>query len=43
MWVHWASSFIISLQARNLRDTYFPIETNPHLTIEEKLPKMIEW
>lgn len=30
-------------KARELRDTYFPIEINPHLTIEEKIPKMIEW
>ncbi|XP_076088116.1 7-methylguanosine phosphate-specific 5'-nucleotidase A-like isoform X5 [Mytilus galloprovincialis] len=30
-------------KARTLRDTYFPIETNPKLSIEEKIPKMIEW
>lgn len=30
-------------KARILRDTYFPIETNPNITIEEKIPKMIEW
>ncbi|XP_048775723.2 7-methylguanosine phosphate-specific 5'-nucleotidase A-like isoform X2 [Ostrea edulis] len=30
-------------EARALRDHYFPIETNPNLTIEEKIPIMVEW
>lgn len=33
----------IHLQARALRDHYFPIETNPKLTVEEKIPVMVEW
>lgn len=30
-------------EARALRDHYFPIEMNPKLTIEEKIPVMVEW
>ncbi|KAJ8320404.1 hypothetical protein KUTeg_001991 [Tegillarca granosa] len=30
-------------KALELRDTYFSLETNPHMTIEEKIPLMIEW
>ncbi|XP_062604732.1 7-methylguanosine phosphate-specific 5'-nucleotidase A-like isoform X1 [Saccostrea cucullata] len=30
-------------EARALRDHYFPIETNPQLTMEEKIPIMVEW
>lgn len=30
-------------KALELRDTYFPLETNPHMTTEEKIPLMIEW
>ncbi|KAK3082748.1 hypothetical protein FSP39_004237 [Pinctada imbricata] len=31
------------VKARGLRDHYFPIETNPQLSIEEKIPIMVEW
>ncbi|WAR10473.1 5NT3A-like protein [Mya arenaria] len=30
-------------QAYKIRDKYFPIETDPNLTIEEKTPYMVEW
>ncbi|XP_050418697.1 7-methylguanosine phosphate-specific 5'-nucleotidase A isoform X1 [Patella vulgata] len=30
-------------KAKVLRDTYYPIEMNHDLTIQEKTPKMIEW
>ncbi len=31
------------LQTRKLLDTYYPIEIDPHMTIAEKVPYMIEW
>ncbi|KAH9523261.1 Cytosolic 5'-nucleotidase 3A [Bulinus truncatus] len=30
-------------EATKLKDKYLPIEFDPNLTIEEKIPKMIEW
>ncbi|KAL4217216.1 7-methylguanosine phosphate-specific 5'-nucleotidase [Mactra antiquata] len=30
-------------KAYAIRDKYFPIETDPNLSIEEKIPHMIEW
>lgn len=29
--------------AKNIFDTYYPIEIDPSLTIEQKIPSMIEW
>ncbi|XP_045178472.2 LOW QUALITY PROTEIN: cytosolic 5'-nucleotidase 3-like [Mercenaria mercenaria] len=31
------------LKAYKIRDEYFPIETDPNMTIEDKIPYMIEW
>ncbi|XP_053385387.1 cytosolic 5'-nucleotidase 3-like isoform X2 [Mercenaria mercenaria] len=31
------------LKAYKIRDKYFPIETDPNMTIEDKIPYMIEW
>lgn len=32
-----------SQQAHAIRDKYFPIEVDPNMTIEEKIPYMVEW
>lgn len=31
------------LQAQKLHDKYYPIEINPHISTEEKIPQMVEW
>lgn len=33
----------IFFQLYKLKDTYYPIEIDPHLTTEEKYPFMVEW
>jgi len=30
-------------QALAIRDKYYPIETDPSMSIEEKTPYMVEW
>ncbi|XP_075732552.1 cytosolic 5'-nucleotidase IIIB isoform X2 [Rhipicephalus microplus] len=31
------------LQARKLHDKFYPIEIDPHISTEEKIPQMVEW
>ena len=31
------------VETRNLFEKYYPIEIDPHLSVEEKLPHMIQW
>jgi hypothetical protein len=34
---------VLYLQATKIKDKYLPIEMDPNLSIEEKIPHMIEW
>lgn len=36
-------TFVLKFQFKELRDFYLPIEHDPHLTREQKLPHMIDW
>lgn len=36
-------SDVFSLQLLQLKETYYAIEIDPALTIEEKYPYMVEW